>query len=65
MRCLVFDDMFCTSKKGGIGGGGRISAWGAEHMTVALAVEWPWLALTGPFLYLLAQTGIENIPLPL
>ena len=37
MHCLVFDDRFCTSKKGGIGGGGRISAWGAEHMAVALA----------------------------
>ena len=32
-----FEDRFCASKKGGIGGGGRVSAQGAVHMAAALA----------------------------
>ena len=32
-----FEDRFCTSKKGGIGGGGRVLAQGAMHMVAALA----------------------------
>ena len=32
-----FEDRFCATKKGGIGGGGRISARGAVHMAAALA----------------------------
>ena len=31
----------------------------------SLAVERPWLALAGPFLSCLAQTGVETAPLPL
>ena len=34
---ICFEDRFCASKKGGIGGGGRDSAWGAVHMAAALA----------------------------
>ena len=34
---IRFEDRFCASKKGGIGGGGRVSAWGAVHMAAALA----------------------------
>ena len=34
---IRFEDRFCTSKKGGIGGGRRVSAWGAVHMVAALA----------------------------
>ena len=36
---IRFEDKFCTSKKGGIGGGGRVSARGAVHMAAALAVS--------------------------
>ena len=31
------EDRFCTSKRGGIGGGGQVSARGAVHMAAALA----------------------------
>jgi len=63
---ICFEDRFCASKKGGIGEGGRVSARGAMHMAAAwLAVEKPWLALAGPFLTLLAQTGSGTTPLPL
>ena len=31
------EDRFCTSKKGGIGGGGQVSARGAVHMAATLA----------------------------
>ena len=34
---IRFEDRFCTSKKGGIGRGGRVSAWDAVHMAAALA----------------------------
>ena len=34
---IHFEDRFCTSKKGGIGGGGWVSARGAVHMAAALA----------------------------
>ena len=34
---IRFKDKFCASKKGGIGGGGRVSAWSAVHMAAALA----------------------------
>ena len=33
---IGFEDRFCASKKGGIGGGGRVSARGAVHMAAAL-----------------------------
>ena len=32
-----FENRFYASKKGGKGGGGRVSAWGAVHMATALA----------------------------
>ena len=34
---IRFEDRFFASKKGGIGGGGWVSAWGAMHMAAALA----------------------------
>ena len=34
---IRFEDRFCASKKGGIGGGGQVSAQGAVHMAAALA----------------------------
>ena len=34
---IRFEDRFCASKKGGIGGGGGVSAWGSVHMAPALA----------------------------
>ena len=34
---IRFEDRFYTSKKGRIGGGGRVSARGAVHMAAALA----------------------------
>ena len=42
--CAIrFEDRFCASKKGGIGGGGRVSARGAVHM-VPCTWQLPWLA---------------------
>ena len=35
---ICFEDRFCTSEKGGIGGGGRVSAQGAVHIAAALLV---------------------------
>ena len=32
---INFEDKFCTSKKGGIGGDGQFSAWGAVYMAAA------------------------------
>ena len=34
---IHFEDRFYTSKKGGIGEGGWVSAWGAVYMVTALA----------------------------
>ena len=34
---IRFEDRFCASKKGGIGGGGQVSARSAVHMAAALA----------------------------
>ena len=34
---ICFEDRFCASKKGRIGRGRRVSAWGAVHMAAALA----------------------------
>ena len=34
---IRFEDRFCASKKGGRGGGGRVSARGAMHTAAALA----------------------------
>ena len=35
---IRFEDRFCTSKKGGIGGGGQVSAQGVVHMAATLAL---------------------------
>ena len=40
---IRFEDRFCASKKGGIGGGGQVSARGAVHMAAALATKNTWL----------------------
>ena len=34
---ICFEDRFCASKKGGTGGGGRVSAQSAMHMAAVLA----------------------------
>ena len=34
---ISFEDRFCASKKGGMGGGERVSARGAVHVAAALA----------------------------
>ena len=62
---IRFEDRFCDSKKGEMGEVG----WHSHDMTCTwrlswLAVERPWSALAGPFLYFFAQTGIETAPLP-
>ena len=52
---ICFEDMFCASKKGGIGGDGWVQPW--------LATEELWSAVAGPFFTLLAQTGSGTTPL--
>ena len=52
---IRFEDRFCASKNGGIGGGGQVSAQGAAHMAAALAgCRMAFIPLAGPFLTLLA-----------
>ena len=59
-------DRFCASKKGGIGGGGRVSARGAVHMAAALAGCRKALVGTGLAIsLLLTQTDVDKAPLPL
>ena len=41
---IRFEDRFCARKKGGMGGGGRVSAQSALHMAAALN----WLAVEKP-----------------
>ena len=60
---IRFEDRHCASKKGRIGCMGEIFKKCRAHGQ--LAVEWPWLALTGPFLTSLAQMDAETTPLPL
>ena len=60
---IHFEVGFCTSKKGEIGGDGQ--AYSMVGWLGWLQNEWPWLALTRPFLTLLAQMVIETTPLPL
>jgi len=52
-----FEDRFCASKEGGIGGGGWVSAWGAVHMVVALAGYRKALVSTGLAISLLFDTN--------
>ena len=71
---ICFEDRFCASKKGGIGGGGRVSPRSAVHMTAALtdcrkALVSTGLVLCGhtpfwPFLSFLTQMGVNKAPLP-
>ena len=58
---IRFEDRFCASKKGGIGGGeigggGRVSARGAMHMAAALASCRKALVGTGLSISLLFDT---------
>ena len=58
---IRYEDRFSATKRGGIGGGGRVSPQGAMHMAAAwLAVEKPWSALPGPFLSFLTQMGVDK-----
>ena len=62
---IRFKNRFCASKKGGIGGGGRVSARDAVHIAAALAgCRKPWSSLAWAFLSFLTQTGIDKVPLP-
>ena len=54
---IRFEDRFCASKKGGIGGGGRVSARGAVHMAAALAGCRKALVGTGLAISLLFDTN--------
>ena len=60
---IRFEDMFCASKKGGLGGGGRAYSRHAVHMVAALAGYRTALVGTArTFLTLLAQMGAETTP---
>ena len=62
----IRESRFCTSKKGGIGGGGWVHPRvPCTRQLPWLAREEPWSALAGPFLDLLAQTGSGTTPLAL
>ena len=54
---ICFEDRFCASKKGGIGGGGRVSARDAVHMAAALAGCRKALVGTGLAISLLFDTN--------
>ena len=54
---IRFEDRFCASKKGGIGGGGRVSARGAVHIAAALAGCRKALVGTGLGISLLFDTN--------
>ena len=54
---IHFEDRFCASQKGGIGGGGRVSVWDAVHMAAALADCRIALVGTGLVISLLFDTN--------
>ena len=54
---IRFKDRFCASKKGGIEGGGQVSARGAVHMATALAGCRKALVGTGLGISLLFDTN--------
>ena len=57
---IHFEDRFCASKKGEMGGG-RFSAWDAVHMAAALVgCRKPWSATAGHFLSFLTQTSVDK-----
>ena len=58
---IHFEGRFCASKKGGIGGGGWVSARGAMHMAAALAGK--TRALVGSswaISHLVSTNGLRN-----
>ena len=62
---IHFEDSFCTSKKGGIGGGEQVSAQGAVHMAAALAGCRKALVGTGLSISLpFATMIVDKAPLP-
>ena len=64
--CNPFQDRFCASRKGGTGEGGWVYHSGWQCMVaIAAACRKAWPMLGGPFVYLLAQTGVENAPFTL
>ena len=60
VSAIRFEDRFCASKKGGIGGGGWVSARGAVHMAAALAGCRKALVGTGLGISLLFDTNGRN-----
>ena len=54
---IRFEDRFCATKKGEIGGGGRVSVQGAVHMAAALAGCRKALVGTGLSISLLLGTN--------
>ena len=57
VSAIHFKDRFYASKKGGIGGGGRVSAWGAMHMAAAMTGCRKALVGTGLGISLLFDTS--------
>ena len=57
---IDYEDRFCTSRKGGIGGSITLpdTAWWRLQLPVENNDGWP-------FVYFLAQTGVENTPFTL
>ena len=53
---ISFEDRFCASKRGGVGRGGRVSAW----VTVSCTWQLPWLAVEQPWSALAATIGVRN-----
>ena len=66
VRAIHFEDRFCASQMGGIGGGGGCHPPGDNTWRLSwLAVVRRWSTLVGPLLSLLARMGSETAPLPL
>ena len=66
LPAMTSGDMFCFSRKGGIGGGGWVHTKDADSMVVSgSTLKTPWLALSGSMLSSYAQTGWENSALAL
>ena len=57
LHVISWRNPFCTSKKGGIGGGGQVSALGAVHIAAALAGCRKALVGTGLSISLLFDTN--------
>ena len=57
---ICFENRFCASKIGGIGGSGRVSARGAMHMAAALAGCRKSLVGTGLGVSLLFDTNEQR-----